>query len=55
VGFFSGLYTYTKPHTYRLRYILVKEVVVFKEFKYLKRTGRSYRPIGPPLKTDIVN
>ena len=25
---------------------LIKKVVVFKEFKYLRRIGCSYRPIG---------
>ena len=34
---------------------LEKEVVVLKEFKYLRRIGRSYRPAGPPLWTDIAN
>jgi hypothetical protein len=30
-------------------YVLVKETVVPKEFEHLRRTGRSCRPIGPPL------
>ena len=34
---------------------LRKEVVVPKEFEYLRRTGRSRRPVGPPLWTDIAN
>jgi hypothetical protein len=34
---------------------LEREVVVPKEFEYPRRTGRSYRPVGPPLRTDIVN
>jgi hypothetical protein len=33
---------------------LEKEAVVFKEFKYLRRTGCSYRPIGPPLQTNMA-
>ena len=36
-------------------YILVKEVVVPKEFKHLRRTGHSHRPTGPLLRIDIVN
>jgi hypothetical protein len=34
---------------------LEKEIVVLKEFKYLRRIGYSHRPIGPPLWTDIAN
>jgi len=34
---------------------LEKEVVVPKEFKYLRRTGHSRRPVGPPLWTDMAN
>jgi len=33
---------------------LEKKAVVLKEFEHLRRTGRSYRPIGPPLRTDIA-
>jgi hypothetical protein len=33
---------------------LEKEVVVLKEFKYLRSIGRSYRPIGPLLRTNIA-
>jgi hypothetical protein len=36
-------------------YVLVKEAVVPKEFKHLRRTGCSYRPVGPPLQTDMAN
>ena len=36
-------------------YVLVKEVVVPKEFKHLKRTGCSYRPTGLLLRTDMAN
>jgi len=36
-------------------YVLVKKAVVPKEFEHLRRTGRSRRPIGPPLWTDIVS
>ena len=36
-------------------YILVKEVVVLKEFKYLRRIGCSRRPTRPPLRTDMAN
>ena len=34
---------------------LEEEIVVFKKFKYLKRTGRSRKPAGPPLWMDMVN
>ena len=34
---------------------LEKEAVVPKEFEHLRRTGRSRRPVGPPLRTDIVS
>ena len=34
---------------------LEKEAVVSKEFKHLRRIGRSYRPIGPLLRTDMAN
>jgi hypothetical protein len=34
---------------------LRKEVVVPKEFEHLRRTGRSRRPVGPPLWTDMAN
>ena len=34
---------------------LEKEAVVPKEFKYLRRTGRSCRPAGPLLRTDMAN
>jgi hypothetical protein len=30
-------------------YVLVKEAIVPKEFKHLRRTGCSRRPIGLPL------
>jgi len=33
---------------------LEKEAVVPKEFKHLRRTGRSYRPVGLLLRTDMV-
>ena len=33
---------------------LEKEVVVPKEFEHLRRIGRSYRPIGPLLWTDMA-
>ena len=33
---------------------LRKEAVVPKEFKHPRSTGRSYRPIGPLLWTDIA-
>jgi hypothetical protein len=36
-------------------YVLVKEAVVPKEFKHLRRTGRSRRPAGPLLQTDMVS
>ena len=36
-------------------YVLVKEAVVPKEFEHLRRTGRSRRPVGPPLWTDIAS
>ena len=36
-------------------YILVKEAVVPKEFKHLRRIGRSRRPVGPPLRTNMAN
>jgi hypothetical protein len=35
-------------------YVLVKEAVVPKEFEHLRRTGRSRRPVGPPLRTNIA-
>ena len=35
-------------------YVLVKEAVVPKEFEYLRRTGRSRRPAGPPLWTNMA-
>ena len=34
---------------------LRKEVVVSKKFEYLRMAGRSRRPIGPLLWTDIAN
>jgi len=34
---------------------LEKEAVVPKEFEHLRRTGRSRRPAGPPLWTDMAN
>jgi len=34
---------------------LEKEAVVPKKFKHLRRIGRSRRPIGPLLWTDIAN
>jgi hypothetical protein len=34
---------------------LEKEVIVPKEFEHLRRTGRSCRPAGPPLWTDMAN
>jgi len=34
---------------------LEKEAVVPKEFEHLRRTGRSCRPVGPPLLTDMAN
>jgi hypothetical protein len=34
---------------------LEKEAVVPKEFKHLRRTGRSCRPAGPLLWTDMAN
>ena len=36
-------------------YVLVKEAVVPKEFEHLRRTGRSRRPVGPPLRTDMAS
>ena len=33
---------------------LEKEAVVPKEFEHLRRTGRSRRPAGPPLRTDMA-
>jgi len=36
-------------------YVLVKEAVVPKEFEHLRRTGRSRRPAGPPLRTDMAS
>ena len=33
---------------------LRKEAVVFKEIEHLRSTGRSYRPAGPLLRTDIA-
>ena len=35
-------------------YVLVKEAVVPKEFEHLRRTGRSRRPAGPLLQTDMA-
>jgi hypothetical protein len=35
-------------------YVLVKEAVVPKEFKHLKRIGCSRRPVGLPLQTNIA-
>jgi hypothetical protein len=32
----------------------MKKVVVPKEFKHLRRTGRSRRPIGPPLQINMA-
>jgi hypothetical protein len=32
----------------------MKEAVVLKEFKHLRRTGRSRRPAGLPLWTDTA-
>ncbi len=34
---------------------LEKEAVVPKEFEHPRRTGRSCRPAGPPLRTDMAN
>ena len=34
---------------------LEKEAVVPKEFEHLRRTGRSCRPVGPPLQTNMAN
>ena len=34
---------------------LEKEAVVPKEFKHPRRTGRSCRPIEPPLRIDMAN
>jgi len=34
---------------------LEKEAVVPKEIEHLRRTGRSYRPAGPLLRTDMAN
>jgi hypothetical protein len=36
-------------------YVLVKEAVVPKEFKHLRRIGCSCRPIGLLLQTDIAS
>jgi len=33
---------------------LRKEAVVPKEIEHLRRTGRSYRPVGPPLRTNMA-
>ena len=45
----------TAPVPPPYQHILVKEIVVFKEFKHLRRTGHSYRPIGPLLQINKVN
>jgi hypothetical protein len=34
---------------------LEKEAAVPKEFEHLRRTGRSRRPVEPPLLTDMAN
>ena len=33
---------------------LEKEAAVPKEFEHLRRTGRSRRPAGPPLRTNMA-
>jgi hypothetical protein len=35
-------------------HVLVKEAVVPKEFKHLRRIGCSRRPAGPPLWIDMT-